>query len=73
LQYEQYNETQSDPFGLLSIFLSSQVNYTLTYFADHSKHFSHDAINRYRVGDHIPPRLVWENVREQIVTSPQAF
>ena len=53
--------------------LSSQINYTLTYFADHSEHFSHDAINRYLVGDHLPPRLVWENVRRQIVTSPNGF
>jgi hypothetical protein len=45
----------------------------LTYFADHSEHFSHDAINRYLVGDQIPPRLVWENVKGQLVTSPQGF
>lgn len=25
------------------------------------------------VGDHLPPRLVWENVRGQIVTSPKGF
>ena len=53
--------------------LSSQINYTLTHFADHSEQFSHDAINRYMVGEHIPPRLVWENVRGQIVTSPNGF
>lgn len=53
--------------------LSSQINYTLTHFADHSEHFSHDAINRYMAGEHIPPRLVWENVRGQIVTSPNGF
>ena len=50
--------------------LSSQINYTLTYFADHSERFSHDAINRYLAGDRLPPRLVWEQVRGQIVTSP---
>jgi len=53
--------------------LSSQINYTLTHFADHSEQFSHDAINRYMAGDHIPPRLVWENVCGQIVTSPNGF
>nr|VFJ89556.1 MAG: hypothetical protein BECKH772A_GA0070896_100161 [Candidatus Kentron sp. H]VFK04732.1 MAG: hypothetical protein BECKH772A_GA0070896_104531 [Candidatus Kentron sp. H]VFK05248.1 MAG: hypothetical protein BECKH772B_GA0070898_105551 [Candidatus Kentron sp. H]VFK08997.1 MAG: hypothetical protein BECKH772C_GA0070978_105671 [Candidatus Kentron sp. H] len=26
--------------------LVSQINYTLTDFADHSEHFSHDRINR---------------------------
>ena len=53
--------------------LSSQINYTLTHFAEHSEQFSHDAINRYMAGDHLPPRLVWENVRGQIVTSPNGF
>jgi hypothetical protein len=53
--------------------LSSQINYTLTHFAEHSEQFSHDAITRYMAGDHLPPRLVWENVRGQIVTSPNGF
>lgn len=53
--------------------LSSQINYTLTHFADHSEQFSHDALNRYMAGEHLPPRLVWENVRGQIVTSPNGF
>jgi hypothetical protein len=50
--------------------LSSQINYTLTNFADHSEHFSHDAINRYLNGERIAPRWVWERVRGQLVTSP---
>jgi len=53
--------------------LSSQINYTITHFADHSEQFSHDAITRYMAGEHLPPRLVWENVRGQIVTSPNGF
>ena len=47
--------------------LSSQINYTLTHFAEHSAHFSHDAINRYLAGDQITPRLVWENVQGPVV------
>jgi hypothetical protein len=47
--------------------LSSQINYTLTNFAEHSAHFSHDAINRYLAGEQITPRLVWENVQGQVV------
>jgi hypothetical protein len=27
--------------------LSSQINYTLTNFADHSQQFSHDQLNRF--------------------------
>mgnify|MGYP000844769767 CR=1 FL=1 len=30
--------------------LVSQINYTLTNFADHCEPFSHDAINRYLRG-----------------------
>lgn len=53
--------------------LVSQINYTLTNFADHSEKFSHDALNRYLRGERITPRLVWENVNHQIVTSPQGY
>jgi len=53
--------------------LSSQINYTLTNFADHSAQFSHDAINRYLAGDKITPRLVWENVRPQVVSTPTGY
>ncbi|NJL21808.1 MAG: transposase [Leptolyngbyaceae cyanobacterium SM1_3_5] len=49
--------------------LVSQINYTLTNFADHSERFSHDQINRYLAGEKITPRLVWENVATQVVQS----
>ena len=47
--------------------LVSQINYTLTHFADHCKKCSHDALNRYLRGERIPPRLVWEHVRGHVV------
>lgn len=53
--------------------LVSQINYTLTNFADHCEKFSHDAINRYLRGERITPRLVWENVRGQVVATPQGY
>jgi hypothetical protein len=53
--------------------LSSQINYTLTYFADHVDKWSHDMLNRYLRGDRIPPRLVWENVQPEVVLSPQGY
>ena len=53
--------------------LVSQINYTLTYFADHSEQFSHDAVKRYLEGDKITARMVWENVKEPIVTSPNGY
>lgn len=50
--------------------LVSQINYTLTNFADHTEQFSHDAVNRYLGGDQIRPRLVWENVQSQVMQTP---
>ena len=53
--------------------LVSQINYTLTNFADHSGQFSHDAVNRYLRGEHITPRLVWENVASQVIQTPHGY
>lgn len=53
--------------------LVSQINYTLTNFADHTEQFSHDAVNRYLAGDQIRPRLVWENVQSQVVQTPEGY
>ena len=53
--------------------LSTQINYTLTYFADHCEKFSHDALNRYLREEKITPRLVWENVQTQVVLTPQGY
>lgn len=53
--------------------LVSQINYTLTNFADHSEKFSHDEINRYLRGEKITPCLVWENVESQIERTPDGY
>jgi hypothetical protein len=53
--------------------LSSQINYTLTYFADHSERFSHDRLNRYLAGERLTPHLVWENVQTQVVQTPEGY
>lgn len=53
--------------------LVSQINYTLTYFAEHSEQFSHDAANRYLQGEKVTARLVWENVQGDIVLSPHGY
>src|SRR2546423_12075514 len=50
--------------------VSSQINYTLTNFADHSFKFSHDQLNRYLRDDQLTPRMVWAQTKGQIVTSP---
>jgi hypothetical protein len=46
--------------------LSSQINYTLTNFADHGPGFSHDGINRLLGQERMTPRLVWENVKGDV-------
>jgi hypothetical protein len=51
--------------------LVSQLNDTLTNFADHCEQFSYDAINRYLRGERITPRLVWENVHGQVLPTPR--
>jgi hypothetical protein len=53
--------------------LVSQINYTLTHFADHTERFSHDAINRYLRGERLTPRLVWENVVADVVATPHGY
>jgi hypothetical protein len=53
--------------------LVSQTHYTLTYFADHGPGFSHDAVKRYLEEDKLTARMVWENVRKQVVRSQSGY
>lgn len=53
--------------------LSSQINYTLTNFGEHSQKFSHDQLNRLLRNDKLTPRLIWEQTRQQIVMSPNGY
>lgn len=53
--------------------LSTQTNYTLTYFADHAEELSHDAVNRYLRDEKLTPRLVWETVQADLVPSTQGY
>jgi len=53
--------------------LVSQINYTLTNYADHTEKFSHDMANRYLAGDEVRPRLVWENVKDQVISTSYGF
>jgi hypothetical protein len=53
--------------------LSSQINYTLTYFADHHQGFSHDLINHYLGQEKMTPRLLWDNVQGEIIDSPNGY
>lgn len=53
--------------------LVSQINYTLTYFAKHTEQFSHDAAKRYLQGEKVTARLVWENVRGQVIQTVKGY
>jgi len=53
--------------------LVSQTNYTLTYFAEHSAGFSHDAVKRYLQEEKLTARMLWEQVRSQIVRSKSGY
>lgn len=53
--------------------VSSQINYSLTHFAEHAKKWSHDTINRYLKGEKITPRLLWEKVESQIEPSGRGY
>ena len=53
--------------------LSTQVNYTITNFANHTEKIGHDSINRYLGREKLTPRLVWELVKTDVVPSPNGF
>lgn len=53
--------------------MSSQINYTQTYLADHIQNVSHDAVNRYLRKDRVTPRDVWEVTKAEIVLSPNGY
>ena len=53
--------------------ISSQINYTQTYLADHSERYSHDSMNRFLRLDTLTPRTLWDNVRADVVVSEQGY
>jgi hypothetical protein len=53
--------------------LVSQVNYTQTYFADHSESFSHDRINRLMRENKLTPQELRQQVSKEIVLSENGY
>ncbi len=53
--------------------LVSQINYTLTNFADHTERFSHDAVNRFLREEKLRPSSVWETVKSQIIETEKGY
>lgn len=53
--------------------LSSPINYTHTYFADHVKGLSHDRLNRLLQQIDVQPLDLWESIQETLVLSPNGY
>ena len=53
--------------------LSSQINYTQTYLADHHDRIGHDAVNRWMKSERFTSGLLWEHAKAQIITSEDAY
>jgi len=53
--------------------LSTQINYTLTNYADHMEKVTHDVINRYLRNEKLTPKLIWEHVRADINFSDNGY
>jgi Transposase DDE domain len=51
--------------------LSSHTNFTITHYAEHTRNFSHDAINRYLRRDKMTGSMIWEHVKGDVIASPQ--
>ena len=53
--------------------LVSQVNYTQTYFADHSAEYSHDRINRMMRENKLTAQELRQQVRKELVLSENGY
>ncbi len=53
--------------------LSTQINYTITNYAEHVETFSHDVMNRYLKEEKIVPSQLWDKVKGTIILSPNGY
>ena len=53
--------------------LSSQINYTCTYLADHLGALSHDNVRNFLATAIIRPRSVWQAIRHSFIGSSQGY
>ena len=64
------------PFGRLEYcqyLLSSQVNYTLTNYAEHVSDISHDLVRLYLKNERLTASHVWHHVKSDITESDLGF
>ncbi len=53
--------------------LSTQINYTCTYFADHFEGLSHDSVHRFLKSKKLTPSMLWQKVSPLITQSSYAY
>ncbi len=53
--------------------LSSQINYTCTYLADHFAGITHDNVQYFLKSRRFAPRMVWQQIKHQITLSPNGY
>jgi hypothetical protein len=53
--------------------LSSQINYSCTYLADHFEGLTHDNVQYFLKSHRFTPRLVWKQLKHKIELSPEGY
>ena len=53
--------------------MSSQINYTCTYLAEHFDGLTHDNVQYFLRTSRFTPRVVWQRVRHEITLSPKGY
>ena len=61
----------AQPYG--QFLVSSQVNYTGTYLADHLDGLTHDNAGSFLKTSHFTPRQRWQPVRPQVIFSAWGY
>lgn len=53
--------------------LSSQINYTQTYFGTHHPKISHDSLNRWMRGSNFTSGMLWEHAKADVIESKKGY
>ena len=53
--------------------LSSQINYTCTYLADHFDGLTHDNVQYFLKSSHFTPRMLWKSIKNSIELSAKGY
>ena len=53
--------------------LSSQINYTCTFLADHLEGLTHDNVQYFLKSNRFSPRQIWQRLKHEIILSPSGY